>query len=796
MKLTKTLALGICPLGLFAQSFFDSFEDGNFSNPNWDGDTLYFTHQDGEIRLQAPEAGTYTIWGQGPEHAQQFSWTFRHGFDPSNSNRGALYFGMDAPSWDSSSVGFMLKWGANGSSDALEMYSRAQPGEMLLAIDSGLWAVAGAKQLELQWSTDSLRIESQFDDTLTTQLKAFERPAQWGTHHAISITVTSSNVNNFWVEEVYLGPMLVDTAAPKLLSAEVLSPHQLQLEFNEWIRPDWQLASDAGNYSLQGQGESWTIQFDAALENGRPYQGSISSLSDSLGNDTTISLNWQYHHAPYLGILISELMVDPSPPVFLPEYEYIELHNKTGRNWSLEGYKLVVDDDTIDLQGSLPADSFLLLFLDGAAYQGMAIADWPGLNNSQGKLQLLSPFLLPIHGMSYGNVPLGPDYTNDGGWSICLDVQADSCQWSQAWARSADAAGGSPGFAGSHYPYAMPQYTQWLMAETEEWYALPLQADLFPADSLAWQSSGLKWDWNPAAANQLLIHLPDSIWALGPIVWVDSLSCQGQWFDSLQFHPPQTSSELNLQMQEVLLEGDAPLAPFLEIQIMEASMCALNELMVEEWEDGLLVDWNRLDDHGPRWLFPHRPYAFARDWKAAKQAQWPLMEPSRCIAQDLPHWDDEEGELRLSLINGQTLDAMRYDLSENSSLQDKDLRSLVKSGSEWLPSAWTSSPGLENPNGTQRKNIHLPEKFSPNGDGYEDFWQVCWGFGAVKAAKLHIFTQSGQTISVEEWQAGNPQPCFTWTGEGQQQGLYLVLLELEHFSGTTSRHKGTVVLRR
>ena len=80
-------------------------------------------------------------------------------------------------------------------------------------------------------------------------------------------------------------------------------------------------------------------------------------------HDTTFDLKWDLFEKPALyDVLINELMPDPDPAVALPNIEFIELYNHSGKYLQLEGSTLS-DKTTITTLPPLVLmpDSFVIL---------------------------------------------------------------------------------------------------------------------------------------------------------------------------------------------------------------------------------------------------------------------------------------------------------------------------------------------------------------------------------------------------------------------------------------------------
>jgi len=87
-----------------------------------------------------------------------------------------------------------------------------------------------------------------------------------------------------------------------------------------------------------------------------------------------------------------------------------------------------------------------------------------------------------------------------------------------------------------------------------------------------------------------------------------------------------------------------------------------------------------------------------------------------------------------------------------------------------------------------RKNVFIPNVFSPNGDGANDTFEIIKG-EEFDRVSLTILNRWGyEQYSNEDYQND-------WTGEGQGEGTYFYIVTL-HKGGHKETHKGWVVLIR
>ncbi|HYK56530.1 MAG TPA: lamin tail domain-containing protein, partial [Flavisolibacter sp.] len=108
-------------------------------------------------------------------------------------------------------------------------------------------------------------------------------------------------------------------------------------------------------------------------------------------------------------VVIDEIMADPSPQVGLPNAEFIELKNVSGRDLNLSGWRLSTSSATSGAfpNYTFPADSFLIITsTSNAAFfnafgRVLGIPSFPSLPNDGTLLSLASREGVTIHAINY-----------------------------------------------------------------------------------------------------------------------------------------------------------------------------------------------------------------------------------------------------------------------------------------------------------------------------------------------------------------------------------------------------------
>ncbi len=448
----------------------DDFSDGDFtSNPTWSGTDQYWAiTPDKRLRSDGPST-TDTLYLSTPNVLiDNTEWRFwvRVAFNPSAQNFARLYLVADrADLTDPGLQGYYLKLGGiTGSADSLELWFQNGPTHTRLA---------GGKPGRFGGTNNILRIRvlrsstglwEVFSDTLgngtwepefsTTDL-AFTTTAYFGVY----FQHTSTNRQNLYLDDFYIGPPIVDTTAPRLAEVEVLSAQQIAVTFSEPVEVTSAQAS--AHYTITpgpipvtsatlSAPNQVLLQSGGSLQPSVLYRLRVSGVQDWAGNICQDSLAFVWPEEPSAGeVVFSEMMADPDPPIALPPYEYVEIYNRSTKWFSLAGWQFCDATQCVVLPARLlPPGGYLLLGPAAAlgSYPDLvAPSTWPSLNNTADSLTLLSPTNAIIDKVAYTDRWYRSSTKKNGGWSLERMNLNDLCATDSNWTASEDLRGGTPG---------------------------------------------------------------------------------------------------------------------------------------------------------------------------------------------------------------------------------------------------------------------------------------------------------------------------------------------------------------
>ena len=478
-----------CLLTIFGLSFAahaqisDNFSDGDFTtNPTWTGDNADFVVNAGfQLQLNSTVADTSSMTFASP-FATNCEWQFwcRMNFSPSDNNNIRYYLTSDVMNTEGAVNGYYIRMGENGSLDGVDLWEQngnthtkiidGLPARVALSNNivrvkvtrtaAGLWTVYSDTTGGTNWVTEG----SVTNNTFTTS-----------NYSGLFCKYTVSNINDFYLDDVYVGPPIVDNTAPTITSVAVLSATQLDVLFDEPVEQT--TAETESNYTVDnsignpssalrdGSNPALVhLTFATGFVQSINYTLDVINVQDIAGNAITLQ-QAQFQYFPlstpvYHDVVINEIMADPSPVVGLPNTEFVELYNRSANNFDVTGWKFSDGSSTGTIGNYvLPAGGYVILCAnaDTALFtpfgNRVGISSFPSLNNAGDNLKLYDAANNPLDSVNYDLAWYQDAVKDDGGWTLeLINPNAGSlCASSGNWIASNNVAGGTPGIQNSVY---------------------------------------------------------------------------------------------------------------------------------------------------------------------------------------------------------------------------------------------------------------------------------------------------------------------------------------------------------
>jgi len=476
MKKSIIAILILLPFWAIAQTI-DDFSDGNFTdNPTWVGMTDDFiVNQQNQLQLNSSHSGESYL-SVATETSDEREWRFwlKLNFAPSVNNLCDVYLCADDADPSQASSGYYIHIGENGSNDAIEL--RRKDGTSSVVVCRGTDGnVAAAFQVFVKVTRDANNVWSVYTDYTTNNIPVLEAQGtdstySNGVYFGFHAKYTTSNQTNFFFDDVYVGPPVIDNDPPQFISHQVIDERRLKLLFDEALDDvslnvanyDSELQIDSVGYAESRAGVIvyFTNDFVDDVEN----QITVSNITDLAGNTTpAFTVTFKHFAITYNSVIINEIMADPTPVVALPNYEYIELLNNTANTINLKDWTLKIGTAEKQLTDfELSSGAYLIVCPESAIAEFAEYGTCMGLSsmaitNGGSTISLASPNGTLVSEVTFTDKWYKDSNKKEGGWSLELINPNDLCTNAENnWTASVSPLGGTPGSINSVFNSETP----------------------------------------------------------------------------------------------------------------------------------------------------------------------------------------------------------------------------------------------------------------------------------------------------------------------------------------------------
>jgi hypothetical protein len=825
----------------------DDFSDGDFSNnPTWSGTNADFiVNASQQLQLNNTIAGSsFLSLNHGVSSLQNHEWHFwvKQNFSPSSSNFGKVYLSADNSNLNTVQNGYYVLFGEANAVDAIRLF-KLENGistQLCSGVDGQLSNsfTVGVKVVLTSSGIWELAADLNGGTNYVTQGSASDPNILPGSYFGYTCIYTASNANKFFLDDVYVGNPILDLQAPVLLQASVISSNQVDVLFNEALTSA--TANEPANYAILPFNSFVSAQQDNLnpalvhlttlfpMTNGNTYTLMTANLSDLTGNITgNQSLNFDYLVADTAvkgDVIITEFFADPSPVIGLPEVEYVEIFNKTGKvfhlqNWTIsDGTTIGTIGDFWLLPGSyivLTANASLGLFTNVAG-----VTSFPSLNNAGDQLILSDNLGTHLDNLAYTDDWYQDLIKKDGGYSLERINLNDPCSNFDNWSASNDPSGGSPGTINSIFSAAPdqtnpsllslialnPNFLEISFSEGMDSNSL-VNTQIIASPNLSVQQIFVQEvNDNPNGPPQLIIQFnenfsPSTTYQiqLGPVsdCWQNDTTFIGQ------FTLPEQAQVSDIVINEILANPLNGGQDFVELYNRSSKFIDLKDWQIANFYNDTISSLKTISNH-----FILEPYSFVAisEDTSFLLENYPASVSGRMIQMDMPSYNIDSGTVYL-LYNSEQIDRVSYSEDWQFSLLDNtdgvSLERLLPEGPSnqslnWHSAAESigfSTPGRVNSQfqyiGTTESISLQKDVFSPDLDGFEDVLVVNYSFEQSGIlAKASIFDDFGREVKVLfSNELLGTSGFFTWDGVNAEQakspiGVYLLLMEVFALDGS------------
>ena len=540
-------------------------------------------------------------------------------------------------------------------------------------------------------------------------------------------------------------------------------------------------------------------------------------------------------------VLINEIFADPSPSIGLPDFEYIELYNRTDSTIDLTEWSITIGSTKKQFPSSvIEADSFVILVKDevvdsfpsNIAKIGFSSIS---LTNAGTDIILKDNYGKTINAVSYTEKWYHDENKKTGGWSIERVTPNLFCEGKNNWRASIANLGGTPGKQNSVFGEAIfVEEFRIINAYIVDSNKVNIQFNK-GLDSLLLSDSSL-FEVNSISAIKSVPTTPlfnaatlsFSFTFLENITYTISvnglLDCAGNTVsNTVNFAIPESAIEGEIVINEVLFNPRDDGVDYVEIYNASNSYFDLSKLnLANFFLLGSQINPTEIKSivENPI-LFAPNAYLVLTSDSAKVKAQYYCENPEHFIeVASLPTLSNTEGSICLvhQSLN-QIIDAFSYheemhfsllnDL-DGVSLERLNVKSKTQKNDNWHSAASTvgyGTPTYENSHQFINQVIGEvtvePKSFSPNNDGDKDLTSINWNFKqSGLMASIKIFDSEGRWVKnlLNNELIGNKGNVI-WDGTSKdgfalKSGIYIVWLQVFSTNGNVDQFKEVVVLSR
>jgi len=815
MKLFLLSVVFLTQIACFGQ-IIEDFSDGDFTNaPTWSGtDAEYIVNASNQLQLNNTGADiSYLSTPHGLSNLDNKEWQFwtRQAFSPSSSNYGRIYLTAASGDLTTDPDGFYLQLGEAGSNDAVRLF-KAVGGVDTELLAGPLAQIASSFTIGIRVVRDNLGNWSLYIDpaggTNFGLVGSVNDPSSLlGTHVGMFNEYTSSNSNDFYYDDIYVGDEIVDVAPPVLISATAINANLVDLLFDEAL--DQTSAETMANYSFNPTLSVSSITLDgsnpalvhivpsAPLTNGQVYDVTTNGIADvalNVSGAQTESFAFLIAETPLPGdVVINEVMFDEAPVVGLPDAEYVEIYNRSSKIFNVLDWKLgdASSNGTITSGWLLP-DSYMVLTTN-ANVDSFAVAtgvsSFPSLNNTGDNVVLRSDLGVTLDSITYSD-----DWWNDpsisGGVSIERINPDDPCTDASDWTASQDPAGGTPGEQNSVFdptPDTSAPELDFLLALDPNYLEIHYNEGM---DSTSLVNATFSFSPSLTVDNNYVLSDPASMQVLefaqnlaGSQTYTIEIQNVGDcWMNTTtligEFSLPELAVAGDLVINEVLADPVTGGKDWIEIYNNSDKLIDLYNYQIANYDDDTISNFTQVEAH--ILIGPDEYIVLGEDIVQIPQ-QYSSVVPDNLYEMDLPSFNNDSGTVYL-IQNNAVLDKVSYsddwhfrllDNTDGVSLERIDPNGGSSDGNNWHSAAETAgfgTPGMVNsqfyPAIANGDFNYTDDVVSPDSDGYQDVLQI--NFNMAEAGFVGHFTvydDRGRLISrVVESELLGSEGTFIWDG--------------------------------
>lgn len=666
-----------------------------------------------------------------------------------------------------------------------------------------------------------------------------------GDYMAFVFAYTPSRAGQLWIDDL---KFCTTDFPPMISNAKIVTLNTLRVNFSKPVTE--QSAQNIQNYKLKkNNGEKIDIQ-DVKIDNNQtvtlitqklPFEKlmlSIDSITDFLGYSVSDSIELGLTAEGNLGRLtINEIMANPVPSNGLPEYEYIELFNPGNDTVFTMRWQLTLNDKTVTLPADTIAPKSYALIGGTTAMSSfkqygktIAVTSFPTLLNDGMNLKLSDPQGNLIAFSTYTKDWYNDSTRNSGGYSLeCIDY-TNLGEGKNNWRASIAPEGGTPCAANSvlaSNPDLTPPVLDYFGVSAADTIRLVFSE---PMDSLTITlKENYKSDLGIDAITvsdfytQAIIKLaeplqPENFYEF-EITGVTDFSGNLLPDTLIRIGLPQIPTVNDIVINEVLFNPYTDGTDFIELYNPSTKCFDLSQIRLANRNETDLALKEIYQASPKSWLLFPESFAVitVNPEQVIRFYTCPNI-PAFVQVPQMAAYNADKGYVVLLNSNNEVVDEFRYtEEMHNKLLNDVKGVSLERINpsmpsneqSTWQSAAQAvgfATPTYRNSQyseltASNSKFTLIPETFSPDGDGHNDFLFISYqlpepGF----VANIRIFNANGiEIVRLANNLTLGTSGQLRWDGIDSQNrrvnsGIYIIYIEYFNLSGKVNHEKKTCVV--
>jgi hypothetical protein len=844
----------------------ENFGDGDFTNnPTWTGNaTDWMVNANSQLQSNNTTVNSTFYLSTANTLATATKWEFylRLNFNTSSANYVDVFLTASAADLSlNTTTGYFVRIG--NTQDDICLYRKDASGTAVKIIDG----VDGTTN----FSDNMLKIK--VIRTAGNQFMLYRDVSGTGTNYfsegvVTDATYTTSSFFGFLVKQstagffqkhffndIIIQPYVPDLTPPAIQSVSPASANILDVLFSEPV--DLPTAQTLLNYNCNnGIGSPVTAQRDAAnnaivhlifpnnFPNGINNTITINGVQDLAGNAINNGMAvFSFYIPQAYDVVMEEIMADPTPSVSLPNAEFIELKNVSGRTLDLAGWKLSASASASGFFSSfiLLPDSFLVLtstsnaVLFGSSISVMGVPNFPSLPNEGGQLALVSKEGRTIHAVNYSDSWYRNAIKKDGGWTLEMIDTHSPCTGMDNWKASINTNGGTPGKKNSldainndpSPPVLLRTYS------TDSLTVIALFDE--PLDSTSGAVGG-----NYGFSNGILVA---SAVPQGPffnevvlklsqpmqkrivyLLTVNGLAdCKGNAIGAHNKAKAGWAEEVfqgDIVLNEILFDPRYGASDYVEVLNKSNKIVDANKAYIANRNSSNGIASIKKWSGAPFYIFPDEYILLTEDALSVQQEYLVENPGNVLVVPVLPSYPDDKGNVLITNSLGDVVDEVAYSSKwhfalignpEGVALERIDPNGKSGDAANWHSAASTAgygTPSYKNSQYRQSGNTAAtievsPKIFSPDNDGHDDVAAISYRIDEPGyAANLTIFDANGRLVRyLVKNDVLGLKGNWTWDGLDDKNqklpiGTYIIYTEIFNLQGKKKQFKNTVVLAR